>query len=473
MAIASKKETNRLLSLIKEGRPMTLGQQLYLAVQLSLPSIMAQLSSIAMQYIDASMVGSLGARASASIGLVSTTTWLFMGLSSATAAGFSVQVAHLLGARDEMQARNVLRQGLVAALFVSLVLASAGCAISGALPRWLGGGEDINSDASAYFFIFIASLPALQMNMLASGMLRSSGNMYVPSMLNVLMCVLDVVFNTFLIFPTAHYDVLGVGITLPGAGLGVTGAALGTALAAAVTALLMLYFLCFRSPELHLWGRPGSFRPTADCLRKALRIGVPMGVERIAMCGAQIASTVIVAPLGTVAIAANAFGITTESLCYMPGYGVADAATTLIGQSMGAGRRDLMRRFAHITVLMGVGVMTVMGVLMYVGAPWVIGLMTPDADVLRLAVEVLRIEAFAEPLYAASIVCYGVFVGAGDTLGPCLMNLVSMWVVRLSLAAHLAPVMGLRGVWTAMCAELCFRGIIFLARLRWGRWGRR
>ena len=234
MAIASKKETNRLLSLIKEGRPMTLGQQLYLAVQLSLPSIMAQLSSIAMQYIDASMVGSLGARASASIGLVSTTTWLFMGLSSATAAGFSVQVAHLLGARDEMQARNVLRQGLVAALFVSLVLASAGCAISGALPRWLGGGEDINSDASAYFFIFIASLPALQMNMLASGMLRSSGNMYVPSMLNVLMCVLDVVFNTFLLFPTAHYDVLGVGITLPGAGLGVTGAALGTALAAAV-----------------------------------------------------------------------------------------------------------------------------------------------------------------------------------------------------------------------------------------------
>lgn len=416
------------------------------------------------------MVGSLGANAAASIGLVSTTTWLFMGLCSSVAAGFAVQVAHLLGAKDDRGARAVLRQALVLSSVFALLLATVGGSISHALPRWLGGDEAILSDASTYFLIYALSLPFLQLHMLAGSMLRCSGNVSVPSILNVMMCLLDVVFNLFLIFPTREYEIGRYDILLPGAGLGVKGAALGTALAMAVTALLMLYFLCFRSPELRLWRRREKLVFDRTCLHRALRIGAPMGGERFVMCGAQIMSTVIVAPLGIYAIAANSFAITAESLCYMPGYGIADAATTLVGQSLGARRLDLARRFARITVIMGMAVMTVMGAVMYLAAPFMIGIMTPDAEVVSLAVSVLRIEAFAEPMFAAAIVSYGVFVGAGDTLIPASMNLVSIWAVRLTLAALLAPTLGLRGVWIAMCIELCFRGLIFLARMKWGRW---
>lgn len=195
-----------------------------------------------------------------------------------------------------------------------------------------------------------------------------------------------------------------------------------------------------------------------------------MGLEHLVICGAQIMTTVIVAPLGVIAIAANSFSITAESLCYMPGYGIADAATTLVGQSMGAGRRRLTRSFAYITVGMGMLVMGVMGWLMYVAAPQIIGLMTPVEEIRQLGVEILRIEAYAEPMFAASIVAYGVFVGATDTLVPCLMNFFSIWAVRLSLAFLLAPRYGLKGVWIAMCVELCFRGAIFLIRLVRGRW---
>ena len=459
-----------LLQFVRSGRPMTVRQQIYLAAQLSLPSIFAQISSVVMQYIDASMVGSLGANAAASIGLVSTTTWLFMGLCSSVAAGFAVQVAHLLGAKDDRGARAVLRQALVLSSVFALLLATVGGSISHALPRWLGGDEAILSDASTYFLIYALSLPFLQLHMLAGSMLRCSGNVSVPSILNVLMCLLDVVFNLFLIFPTREYEIGQYDILLPGAGLGVIGAALGTALAMVVTALLMLYFLCFRSPELRLWRRREKLVFDRTCLHRALRIGAPMGGERFVMCGAQIMSTVIVAPLGIYAIAANSFAITAESLCYMPGYGIADAATTLVGQSLGARRLDLARRFARITVIMGMAVMTVMGAVMYLAAPFMIGIMTPDAEVVSLAVSVLRIEAFAEPMFAAAIVSYGVFVGAGDTLIPASMNLVSIWAVRLTLAALLAPILGLRGVWIAMCIELCFRGLIFLARMKWGRW---
>ncbi len=461
---------NKLLKMVQDGLPMSLGQQLRLTVELSIPAIISQISSILMQFIDASMVGSLGAEASASIGLVSTTTWLFAGISVACATGFYVQVSHLLGSKDTVNARSVLRQSLVSVLIFSLVVCAAGCALSWPLPRWLGGEEAIRHDASMYFLIFMLSLPALQLNMLASGMLRSSGNMVTPSMLNVLMCLLDVVFNFFLIFPTRTLDFIGMEVTVPGAGLGVTGAALGTAFASIAVAAMLLYSLCVKSPELNLVQEKGSFRPTRNCLKNAVGIALPMGCERIIMCGAQIMSTVIIAPLGTVAIAANSFAITVESLCYMPGHGVSNAATTLVGQSIGARRRDLTWRFAHISVLMGIAVMTLMGVVMYVTAPFMMGIMTPDAAVQELGARILRIEAFAEPMYAASIVVYGVFVGVGDTLVPSIMNLGSIWAVRLTLAAVLAPRFGLEGVWIAMCVELCFRGLIFLIRLYRKKW---
>ena len=198
-----------------------------------------------------------------------------------------------------------------------------------------------------------------------------------------------------------------------------------------------------------------------------------MTLEHAVICGAQIAVTVIVAPLGNFAIAANAFAVTAESLCYMPGYGIADAATTLVGQSYGAGRKDLARRFGYITTALGMVTMSLMGVVLYIFAPAVMELMSPVREIVDLGASALRIEAFAEPMFAAAIVAYGVMVGVGDTILPACMNFGSIWLVRLPLAAILAPTMGLDGVWLAMCIELTFRGAIFLWRLLSGAWLRK
>ena len=119
---------------------------------------------------------------------------------------------------------------------------------------------------------------------------------------------------------------------------------------------------------------------------------------------------------------------------------------------------------------MGITFMTLMAVVMYCCSPALMSVMTPDLDVQKLTVQILRIEAFAEPMFAASIVCYGIFVGARDTLIPCAMNLGSMWLVRIVLALLLVSSMGLRGVWIAMAIELCFRGFIFLIRFNGNSW---
>jgi len=447
-----------LLSYIREGKMMTQSEKLWLIISLSIPSILAQISATVMFFIDASMVGHLGAKASAAIGLVETTGWLMGGLASAANMGFSVQVAHFIGANDFEAARRVLRQSMVCCMVWALMISLISVIIAPFLPYWMGGSEEIARDASIYFAIFGLAGIFFQAEGLAGSMLKCSGNMKIPSMLNIGMCVMDVIFNYLFIY------ILD---------LGVMGAAIGTGIAMLITAVLMLYFLLVKSKMLSLVGRPGSFKPKSDTVGTAFKIGAPMGLQHLLMGGAYIVSTMIVAPLGTIAIAAHSLAITVESLCYMPGYGIAEAATTLVGQGIGAGQKLLTRSFARMSVGLGIAVMTVMGVLMWTFAPELMSLMSPVEEVIAQGTQVLRIEAWAEPLFAAAIVCNGVFIGAGDTMIPAIMSLASMWAVRLTLAASLAPKYGLKGVWTAMAIELTFRGSIFLTRLFKGKWGKR
>ena len=434
---------------------MTIRQQLSLTAQLSVPAILAQLSMIVMFIIDAAMVGHLGANESASIGLVESTTWLLGGLGSAVSMGFSVQVAHAIGANDFDAARRILRQSIVCALFWSFMLTLLCVAVHRQLPVWLGGSPEIVHDASIYFLIVGCCGIFFQMEGLAGSMLKCAGNMKIPSALNIAMCIMDVVFNYLFIY------VLD---------MGVKGAAIGTGVAVFISAGLMLYFLLCRSKILALRGHRGSFTPQAQVVRKAFKIGAPMGLQHLLTGSAYIIITIIVAPLGVIAIAANSFAITVESLCYMPGFGIAEAATTLVGQCLGAKQLQLTKSFAHLSVKMGMITMTVMGALMWIFATELMQVMSPVQNIVTLGAHVLRIEAWAEPMFAASIVCNGIFVGAGDTLRPAAMSLGSMWGVRLTLSALLAPIYGLPGVWMAMCIELCFRGLIFLWRLATGKW---
>ena len=184
------------------------------------------------------------------------------------------------------------------------------------------------------------------------------------------------------------------------------------------------------------------------------------------MNGAMVASTTIIAPLGAVSIAANSFAVTAESLCYMPGYGVSAAATTLVGRSIGAGEPTLAKRYGGICTALGGFLMGCTGLLMIFLCPLVFRMLTPVEEVRQLAVQVLRMELLAEPLFGISIVAAGALRGAGDTLVPSLMNLGSIWIVRIGLALLLVPVLGLPGAWIAMAVELCVRGLLMLYRHR-------
>ena len=426
----------------------TLKPQIRQVWRLSLPAILTQITTIAMQYIDSAMVGGLGANASAAIGLVASSTWLLGGVTYAISAGFSVQVAHHIGGGREAGARNVVRHGLLTALAVSGLLCLIGALISSPLPGWLHGDAAIRKDASAYFLVFACMLPFSQLNSLNSSFLQCSGDMVTPSILNAAMCVLDVIFNALLI-PR----------------LGVLGAGLGTALACAAVSLTMTARCCLHSPQLRLNRREAGHFDGA-ILKKALKIGLPVAVQEIAMNSAMVAATRIIAPLGPVSIAANSFAVTAESLCYMPGYGISSAATTLVGRSVGAGEAQAAKRYGNISIAMGAIFMGCTGLVMMLLCPLVFRVLTPVAEVRALAARVLRIELLAEPLFGVSIVAAGALRGTGDTLLPSLLNLGSIWIVRIGLASILVGRLGLMGMWIAMTIELCVRGLLMLGRQR-------
>lgn len=451
----SSKKSDTLLAKIRNGTQLTGREKLELIVELSIPSMLAQITTVMMFFIDAAMVGHLGAAASASIGLVETTTWLMGSILSAVSLGFSVQVAHFIGANDFTRARQVFRHALVCGVAFSVLMALVGASIHQSLPYWLGGKDDIAPMSSGYFLIFSLTLPAVLLFHLMSAMLKSAGEMRVPSLLSIMMCGLDVAFNYLFIYVLK---------------LGVVGAALGTMSAYFFTVIPMAWQAIYKNKIIALRLDRTPFVWMGSYVRNAVKISFPVAVQNILMGSAQVVSTLIVAPLGNVAIAANSFAITAESLCYMPGYGVGDAATTLVGQTYGAGRSDLCKNFAHLTIGVGMLVMAFMGVVMFVFAPEMIGFLSPVEEIRQLGAMVLRIEAFAEPFFAAAIVSYAVCVASGDTLKPAAMSLFSMWCVRLTLAYALAQSYGLRGVWVAMATELTFRGTIFLLRIRRGSW---
>lgn len=482
LKMAGQKEI--LLGQLRNGDNLSTGQQIRLAMILAVPAILAQLSMCLMNYIDAAMVGRLGSAQAAAVGLVTSTIWIFGSFCYANSSGFSVQIAHRCGARDFEGARSIFRQGLLTVLGASVVLCALGLGISGALPRWLGGTPEIIGDAAAYFRIWVAFIPFFQLAAFCEAALIATGNVKISSIISMTMCIFDVAFNCIFIFLLE---------------MGVKGAALGTGLALTAGAVWLL-ISAMRTTELKQnrhWGwllptmkntgsittarveyktaEAGTGEEAADVSRKAtvlraLHISWPLWMQNLVVRGAYIAATVIVAPLGTIAIAANSFAIIAEGFCYLPGYGMQDAASTLVGQSLGAGRKDMARRFSFITISSGATMMTFLAVFMWIFAPQIMGLLTPDQAVIDLGAKCLRIEAWAELLFGVSIVANGCFVGAGSTLFPSVANLVSMWVIRIGLALLLIPRHGLEGYWVAMATELSVKGIVFAIRIRGNRW---
>lgn len=432
-----------------------------LLLVLAWPAIAEQMLLTMTSYVDTAMIGALSTNATAAVAINSTPVFFLVGLLTAVGVGYSVQIAHSLGARQERLAQKITQQALLGALTAGIVLMLLTLLLAAWVPKWLGADAVILEEAQRYLFFYALGLPLQTVLAVFSAVLRCAGDTKTPLRLNAGANILNIILNYFLIFPARTLTVGGRSIPIWGAGWGTAGAAGATAFSASLMGLCCIVLLFHRSGAVSLCRR-ASCRPDPVITQQAIRLAIPAALERGAICSGQLFITRMVASLGNVALAANHVAVTAEAISYLPATGVSFAATTLVGQAYGAGDYRLSRQFGKISGWIGLLSGGAAGIILFLCATPLAGIFSPDPGVIEGAADMLRIVAVSEPLFGLSIVLSGVLRGAGNTRLPFLVVLSGMWGVRvvltpiLLLCAH----MGLAGVWVAMVVDLIFRGIL-------------
>ena len=187
-------------------------------MMLAWPAILEQLLLTLVRYVDTAMVGSLGANATAAVAINASPTWLISSILSAIGVGYSVQVAHSIGAKDKQATARIVRQALLAVLFMGISIMLICLLIAPHLPKWMGAQPDVLPDAVRYLQIYVLSLPFQCGSYTFSAVLRCMGDTKTPLILNTAANLLNVVLNFFLIFPTRPTELFGMSFTVPGAG---------------------------------------------------------------------------------------------------------------------------------------------------------------------------------------------------------------------------------------------------------------
>lgn len=432
---------------------------------LAWPAVVEMLLQMSVGIADIAMVGQLGKEAIAAVELSNRLISLILAVFTATGVGATAIVARHIGANEPDKANEAAKQSLIMCGILALPV-SIGCFVFAPelikLMLALGESPDpaVVSGGSAYLKIASYAMILAVWLLTSSAVLRGAGDTRTPMLITGAANVFNIVFNYLLIF--------GVG---PFPAMGVAGAALSSALSRALGGLVILWVLFAGKSFLKL-SLKESFVPRWDIIRRIADVGIPAAVEQGVMRGGQLLYGVIVAGLGTTAIAAHAVTLTAESLSFMPGFGFALAATTLVGQNLGAKRPDRAELSGSEAGFTAMKIMSVMGVIFFVFPDTIVGLFSRDPDVIDLAKICLRIVALSQPALAWVMVLAGSLRGAGDTRYAMYITGIGIWGVRLTLAYLFAITLGygLVGAWVAMIIDLFVRAALLLMRYRRGKW---
>lgn len=431
-------------------------------IRLSIPAIIEQFLICLATLADTAMVGSIGANATASVAITTSTVWLINGVITALSVGASYLVSHAIGEGNREKTESSVRQSILASLIAGCFITLLVLCIYRPLPGWLGAEPDVIPDAQIYLKIIGYGLIPQTLSVVLSAILRSAGNTKLPLYCNLGSNLLNVIGNYFLIYPTR---------IVWGAGLGIKGAAIATTGSRYVLALILFYHIV-KTPTAAQISLRGDYRFRKETLRSMIHISIPVMLERNTLCLGQIALTAMISGLGTIPLAAHYLTNQTEGLLYLPAYGFAYTATTLIGQSLGANDKELANRFAKDICIISTIVILLACIPVYLLARPIIDIFTNDAQVLQLGTMTLKIAAATEIFFSFFVVASGIFRGSGDVKFPLFVSLVGMWGLRVGLVWIVVNVLcwGVVGVWIAIAADCLIRTLLCIYRLISGKW---
>jgi putative MATE family efflux protein len=440
---------------------LTRGTVTHRVLSLAWPSVMEQSLVTLIGLVDAYIVGHLGAVALAGVGLGGQVLNLTAALFTAVGVGATALIARHVGAQEPDEANRLARQAMLLALGLGLAVAIAGVVLARPLIQVFGAEPDVVEAGASWLRIVAPSFATLGVLLVGTAALRGGGDTRTPLLVMILVNIVNVA--------VAWAFTRGL-FGLPR--LGVVGTALGASSGQIVGGLAVLALLCNGRGALKLgWRLPP---PDVARLKRILNIGLPAGAEQILLQVAQLTLAVVIAYFGTAAYAAHQIGLRIAAISFLPGWGFSVAATTLVGQELGAARPDRARQSTYTSFWLALGVMATMAVALYAGNEAILRVFTNDEAVIQAGKVVITTSAFIQPLMAASFVFSGGLRGAGDTRTTMVISVVTIWGLRL-VAAYVLGVtlgLGLQGVWLAMGLDFAVRSVLFWGRFQSGRWER-
>jgi putative MATE family efflux protein len=424
---------------------------------LALPAVGEQLLNMTVGLVDTFLVGHLGAESVAAVGLANQAVLLATVFFAAVATGITALIARHIGAKEPDQARTILHQGYLLGVVLGAFTMVLGLSLAEPAMHVLQAPAEVVPLGATYLRIVSFTFVLAAWMFVGNAALRGSGDTRTPMLVMLAVNVVNIA--------VASVAIYGLG---PIPALGVSGSALGAAAGRGVGGLIVTWALWRGRGVLRL--RWSKLVLDLYQLKRILNVGLPAGGEQLLMRLGFMSFTATVAALGTKAYAAHQLALQSESIAYMPGFGFAVAATTLIGQGLGARAPERAAADARRAQRLAILTMCCMGVVFFVFAAPILGLFIEDPEVIQLGIWPLRLVAFSQPMLATSMVLSGALRGAGDTRSTLVITSSGLWLVRVPIALLLTQSLGLIGAWIAMGVDLNLRGLACWLRFRSGKW---
>ena len=430
--------------------------------QLAWPSITTNILQSIVGIVDMAIVGRVSVDAQAAVGSGHRIFFIGQAVLMAITAGTTALVARSWGARDRAEAERITYASLVLCCALSLAFCVVGVVFAEPLAASFGLPPDTTARTAEFILWISAFHIGFAIQFVIGVALRATGDVITPLVVGALTNVVNVVLVYALVFGELP------GMPLPFEPMGVKGAAIATGLAFSAGSVVML--VLYLTGRLRLQPRSlGAL--TRDRIRRLWRIGYPSGLEQAVFQGGFYVFIVIVSQYGTAPNAAYNIGVQLLSLSFVVGFGYSIAASTLVGQHIGAGEPEQATQAGWRCMRLSIYAMIVLGIVIVISAPWVAPFFNTDPEVVRLTIVFINVLGLVQPLMAIEFSLSGALRGAGDTRWPLISVLSGFIGVRLTLAT-LFWWLGLPVEWVygALIGDYIVKSIVLTTRFARGRW---
>lgn len=415
-------------------------------VILSIPTILEEMLATLLQYVDTAMVGQLGQNATASVSVTTTITWLVGSICSALGIATLSMISKAVGSKDKERIRRISSQMLMLAVGCGLLVGGLSMALSPYIPLWMGAEEEIQKDASVYFFIISVPMVFRACNSILGAAIRATKDTKTPMFINLSANLLNVLLNYVMIYIW---------------GWGVTGAAVASAISYTLSGCCM--FVAYRRNQLLHWEWK-SFKVDGAILADCAKLSIPVLATNVTSCLGYVVFASLVTGMGTTIFAAHSIAVTAETIFYIPGYGLRTATSALVGISLGEGNRKKFENTSFISVILTMAMMVLSGVVLYLTAYPLMCVFTNSEEVARIGAEMLKLVAFSEPFFGLMVVMEGIYYGLGRTKYTFWVTTLSMWGVRILFTWICVELwnQGLTEVWYCMIADNVCKAVLLV-----------